>query len=239
MHDVDICNPKSADGNLLEIDDAARAELAQPGAQQVGLALVQLDGIVLDERVDDAGELALVVGEHLPRVVLGVDDGRAVPHPGIVPPTATSSPRITPDYDRRVPISCNACSCVPPLCTECFAELLARWGPTADAFGTRWGAGLRVTLDLRGEAPRSWPAWESDAAANVRRICTRIVMPLAHSLPERRDPALVDTFARRCGAAASAAYSTMTLAEARRHVADFDRRLPSWRADVATRIKAG
>lgn len=138
-----------------------------------------------------------------------------------------------------MPISCTTCSCKPPLCELCFAERLALWGETADAFGTRWGAGLRVTLDVRGQAAPAWPAWESDEAANVRRICSRLVDPLAHSLPERRDQRLVEAFARRCAAAAQAAYTTMTLDEARQHVRDFDMRLPGWRVAAAARIKGG
>ena len=124
--------------------------------------------------------------------------------------------------------SCYTCSCAPPLCQSCFDTLLEAWSGSARAFGWRWGAGLRVTLDRRGEAPRFWPAWESDEAANVRRICARIVAPLANAVPERRDPRLVEAFARICADAAQEAYSTLSIEEARALVADFDRRLPDW-----------
>jgi hypothetical protein len=104
-------------------------------------------------------------------------------------------------------------------------------------FGWRWGAGLRVTLDHRGEAARPWPVWVSERAANVRRICRGIVAPLANAVPERRDERLVEQFARICAEAAEEAYSTLTIDEARTVVADHDRRFPEWRRDVAHRIR--
>lgn len=133
--------------------------------------------------------------------------------------------------------SCYTCAGAPPICAECFGEALARWSDSARTFGWRWGAGMRVTLDDRGVVPKSWPEWESDEAVNVRRICTRIVAPFASHRPERRDPRLVAAFARVCAEAAREAYSSLTIDEARLLVADFDRRLPSWRSDVARRIR--
>lgn len=86
-----------------------------------------------------------------------------------------------------------------------------------------------MSFDHRGEVPRSWPAWDSDGAAGVKRICARLVAPLANSVPERRDPRLVDAFTRICADAAQDAYITLTLEEARAFVADFDRRFPGWK----------
>jgi hypothetical protein len=103
---------------------------------------------------------------------------------------------------------------------------LKRWSGSAQSFGWRWGAGLRVTLDRRGEAQRFWPAWESPAAANVRKICGRLVAPLANTVDDRREPRLVDAFAKLCADAAQEAYSTLTIEDAHAVVADFDRRLP-------------
>jgi hypothetical protein len=125
--------------------------------------------------------------------------------------------------------TCYTCEGKPPICDGCFAELLTRWSDSARSFGWRWGAGLRVTLDRRGEAPRSWPTWESDDAVNVRRICSRLVGPLANAVAERRDPRLVEAFAKLCAESAEEAYRTLSIAEARAVIADFDHRLPGWR----------
>ncbi len=105
--------------------------------------------------------------------------------------------------------------------------------------GNSWEfpAGLRITLDHRGEASKPWPAWDSDRAANVRRICRRIVEPLASTAPERRDARLIDAFARICAAAAAEAYAMPTLDEARGLVADFDRRLPDWSQTLDRRLR--
>lgn len=87
---------------------------------------------------------------------------------------------------------------------------------------------MRVSFDRRGEVPRSWPAWDSPHAAGVRRVCLRLVAPLANAVAERRDARLVEAFAKLCADSAREAYSTLTLDEARLVVADFDRALPGW-----------
>lgn len=131
--------------------------------------------------------------------------------------------------------TCYACGGNPPVCATCFDELLGRWSANARTFGWRWGAGIRLALDRRGEAHKTWPSWESDAAVNVRKICKRLVAPLANSVPERRDPRLVEAFARICASAAEEAYGTLTLEDARLVVADYDQRHPGWR----DRLRAG
>lgn len=123
---------------------------------------------------------------------------------------------------------CNTCDGRPPVCDDCFDARLAAWSDSARKFGWRWGAGLRITLDRRGEVPKQWPGWDSAEAVNVRRICSRLVEPLAHNVPERRDPRLIAAFAKLCAAAAEEAYGTLTIDEARSLIADFDRRFPGW-----------
>jgi hypothetical protein len=138
-------------------------------------------------------------------------------------------------------VACFTCGRVAPLCPACIQDRLELWGPTAREFGWRWGSGLRVTMDQSGEA-RPWPAWWSDEAAKVRRYCRRIVLPLAggHAdAPDRADVLLTEFLAFVCGAAAAEAYSTLSVDEARRLVADYDRRHPQWRRLVAERLKAG
>ncbi|MBE7449184.1 MAG: hypothetical protein HS111_09890 [Kofleriaceae bacterium] len=133
--------------------------------------------------------------------------------------------------------SCYTCQGVPPICPECINELSERWNSSARAFGWRWGARLRITMDVRGEASRSWPAWESEPATDLRRICRKIVEPLASAVPERRDPRLVEIFARVCASAAREAYLGLTLEEAREVVADWDRRFPTWQRDLIQRLR--
>jgi hypothetical protein len=133
--------------------------------------------------------------------------------------------------------TCYTCQGVPPICTECIQELAERWNSSARAFGWRWGARLRVVLDLRGEVNRSWPDYDSDEAANHRRICRKIVEPLAGSVPERRDVRLVDLFARVCAKAAKEAFLELSFEEARLVVAAWDRRFPTWQRDLIERLR--
>lgn len=96
---------------------------------------------------------------------------------------------------------------------------------------------MRITLDQGGTVARSWPEWESDEAANVRRICRRLVEPLANAVPERRDAELVEAFARLCADAAKEAYATLSLDDARAFVADHDRRFPRWKEQLVRATK--
>lgn len=133
--------------------------------------------------------------------------------------------------------TCYVCNGRPPICDACFDEMRERWRDSARMFGFRWGAGLRISLDHGGQVLKSWPPWESERAMNVRRICRRIVEPLASTVPDRRDARLVEAFARICASAAEESFTTLALDEARMIVADFDRRFPAWSAAVARRVR--
>jgi hypothetical protein len=92
-------------------------------------------------------------------------------------------------------------------------------------------------MDVRGEANRSWPAWENESARDLRRIRRKIVEPLANAVPERRDERLIEIFAQVCAASAKDAYLELTLEEARVVVADWDRRFPNWQRDPIDRLR--
>jgi hypothetical protein len=94
-----------------------------------------------------------------------------------------------------------------------------------------------VVLDTRGQVDRTWPDYDSDAATNLRRICRKIVEPLAGSVPERRDARLVELFAKVCAAAAKDAFLELSLDEARLVVVDWDRRFPTWQRDLLQRLR--
>jgi hypothetical protein len=134
--------------------------------------------------------------------------------------------------------SCYTCNGVPPICPECIQQLSERWASSARAFGWRWGARLRITMDVRGDADRSWPAWEGESARNLRRICRKIVEPLASTVPEPRDERIVEIFAHVCAAAGKDAYHELTLEDARMVVTDWDRRFPTWQSDLIQRLRA-
>ena len=123
--------------------------------------------------------------------------------------------------------TCYACQGRPPRCGACVQLLIERWRDNARMFGKRWGAGLVVARARANRPADEWPAWGSDRARRVRRACRRIASPLASTVPERRDPRLVEAFAKICAEAAAEAYTGLSLADARALITAHDRQHPS------------
>jgi hypothetical protein len=97
-----------------------------------------------------------------------------------------------------VTLECSDCGGRAPLCDECHRDIMFTLAGTAWVRGRRWGESLNRIMP-RPLAP--WPAYDSDRAAKLQRICRRKVDDLA-----RGDERTLDALARRVAVGAEAGY---------------------------------